>query len=85
MTAATIALILAALADVYTSFRGFKLGAQEVGLARIFGKRLGLPLMLAIKGAGVWAILHYAADPAYVWAAAAFWMAVAIYNWKQVR
>ena len=86
MTASIVALILASLADVYTSHLGFKHGATEANpiLSKLFGRKPSIAALLAIKAALV-AGCYYVDNAPATWAAAALTAAVAVHNWRVAR
>ena len=76
-----IALILAALADIYTSHRAFKRGSVELNplVSKLFGKRPGLAPMIAVKAAACAALAYLDYTPVTLMGAAV-WAVVAIRN-----
>ena len=86
MSAALVALILASLADVYTSHVGFRKGATEANpiLSKMFGRKPSIAALLAIKAALV-AGCYYADYAPATWAAAALTAAAALHNWRILR
>lgn len=81
VTLALALLILAALADAYTSYRLFKRGGVELNplVVKLFGKRPNLGDMLVVKAVAI-AIIAYSGEPALHYLGAAVWGAAAIYN-----
>lgn len=80
MTLPILLLVVAALADAYTSHRLFKRGGVELNplVTKLFGKRPSFKAMLAIKAAATGLIAYLGSDTlilagAAVWAAAAVW------------
>ena len=80
----TILLILAALADIYTSHRAFKAGRVEVNplVYKLFGKRPSFGAMVAVKVAASAVVLAYG-TPAMIYAAAGVWAVVALLNLRR--
>lgn len=79
----TIALlIVAALADAYTSHMLFKRGGTELNLLvkALFGKRPSFGAMLAVKAAATAAVATYG-TPTMQLVGAAVWAAAAAWNW----
>ena len=81
MTLPIILLIVAALADAYTSHRLFKRGGVELNplVNALFGKRPSFGAMLAIKAAATAVVAAYG-TPAMQLAGAALWAAAAVWN-----
>lgn len=82
----TILLIIAALADIYTSHRVFKLGGIEANplVAKLFGKRPPFAAMVAVKAAATGLVIWHG-GPTWCYVGAALWAAAAVYNWRLVR
>lgn len=78
---ALLALIVAALADVYTSHHVFKAGHVELNpvVAKLFGKRPSFGAMLAVK-VMAFAVIARFGTPSMIFVAAGVWAAVAAHN-----
>lgn len=81
MTLPIALLLVAALADAYTSHRLFKRGGIELNplVSRIFGRRPSFGAMLAVKGIAFGAIAYFGTDTMILFAAAV-WGAAAVWN-----
>ena len=83
----TIALlIIAALADAYTSHRLFKIGGTELNLLvkALFGKRPSFGAMLAVKSAALAALIAYGTEGWHM-LGIALWGGAAAWNWRIYR
>lgn len=78
-------LILAALADIATTWHWFKLGGGESNklVTRLFGARPSLGEMLAVKVVAV-AIVLFAGIPWLTLGGAVFWAACAAWNLRLI-
>lgn len=81
MTMPVLLLLVAALADAYTSHRLFKRGGVERNLIviKLFGKRPTFGAMLAVKAAAFGVIAYFGTDAMHL-AGAAAWAAAAVWN-----
>lgn len=84
MTLPILLLIVAALADAYTSHRLFKRGGVELNplVKSLFGRRPSFGAMLAVKAAATAVVAVYG-TPTMQLAGAALWAAAAAWNWRQ--
>lgn len=81
-----LALAIAALADVYTSYRVFKKGGYETNklVKKLFGIRPAFGEMLAVKAAAFCAVA-YIDMPSVTYFGIAVWSAMALHNWRVLR
>lgn len=79
----TAILIIAALADAYTSHRLFKRGGVELNplVKSLFGRRPSFGAMLAVKAVATAVVAVYG-TPIMQLIAAAVWAAAAAWNWR---
>lgn len=85
-TITVMLLIVAAIADAYTSHRLFKLGGTELNLLvkAMFGKRPSFSAMLAIKAAALAALIACGTEGWHLFGTA-LWGGAAAWNWRVAR
>lgn len=83
---AVLLLALAALADILTSYRGFKKGAVEVNpiIAKLFGKRPSFAALTAVKLLTGGFVVYFG-TPTTILIVAGIWGLVALHNWKTTK